>query len=249
MPAPIQEGPSVTAAETAYALGREKLLLFDCEGYAEAVPLLRDAIEADPRHALAHAALAETYAYWGFRRELNGQEGQSYYDLAYESAATALELQPQVSEPHRAMSVALRQGQRCNPGERQREAKSALALNPYNGENCHESWRALGSDIADQEIYRAIALCPGLISAHIDLGVALCQRDRLDEAAFHLGRAVALNPRNTLAAYDLAMVQLRQGHPAQAERLLEDALRLHPEDALLRGGSELASRELRGRPI
>ena len=239
--------PPAQASKEALSRGRAMLLLFDLEGYSQAVPLLREAIEADPGNALAHGAIAETYAYWGFRRELNGQEAQSYYELAFESAVTALRLGPETGEAHRAMAVALRKGDRCDPAQRQSEAKTALDINPYNGENCHECWKAHGSALSDQNIYKAIALYPSLISAHIDLGAALSDRGRMNEAAYHFARALEVNPRNSLAHYDLAMLHLRQGDFRQAQGLLARALDLYPKDGLLLSGVAHLSRELKAR--
>ncbi|MBI5631248.1 MAG: tetratricopeptide repeat protein [Elusimicrobia bacterium] len=233
--------PAAAIARDSYARAREKMLLFDLEGYVEAVPLFGEAIKSQPDNALAHAALAQTYAFWGFREELNGLESQSYYNFAYRGALLAVQLGPEMSETHRAMAVALRKGEYCNPAQRQREAALALELDPYDGESCHECWKAFGADISDQRIYKAIALCPSLLSAHLDLGVALCERGRLDEAAYHLGCALKLNPRNSLAHYDLAMIRMRQGRLAESEELLVQALDMHPGDALLLSGIDILS--------
>lgn len=226
-----------------YGEGKKLMLLFDIEGYKEAVPLFLQALERDGANPLIYAALSETYSFWGSRREKNGQECLSYYDLSYQSASKALEMGPLLSEAHRAMAISLRAGTRHESTAAKIEALRAYELNAYDGENCCELWRASGYDPEDPLIHKAIALMPSLCAAHIDLAVALCGRNRLDEAAFHLRKAIEINARNSLAYYNLAMVKLRQGALAQAERILKTAAQMHPEDPLVLSGVEWINTE------
>jgi tetratricopeptide (TPR) repeat protein len=121
---------------------RASMRLFDVDGYEEAVPLLREAVEAAPAYAPAYAALAETYSYWGFRREIGGMEAQSLYDMALENANLALNLAPDLAESHRAMAVALRRGAQADPDRRRAEVTTAMDMAPHDAETLWEHWRA-----------------------------------------------------------------------------------------------------------
>lgn len=237
------EAPEKTAAplEQAEALtrrARAAMRLFDVEGYAEAVPLLREAIEAAPAYAPAYAALAETYSYWGFRREVAGLESQSFYDMALENANLALSLAPDRAESHRAMAVALRRGALSDPERRKAEVTTALDLAPEDPETLWEHWRAFGYDPDDAGVRRALELEPGLCGLHIDLGAACCERGDVEGAVRELTLALQINPRNSLAYYDLAMALDRKGHTVVALDILRRILKMHPGDDLIESGIE-----------
>lgn len=230
-----------SASQQAKALterARQAMRLFDIEGYEQAVPLLREAVETAPSYAPAYAALAETYSYWGFRREIAGLESQSLYDLAFENAETALNLAPDRPESHRAMAVALRRGSRADPERRRGEAETALDLAPNDAETLWEHWRAFGYEPGDPALRRALELEPGLCGAHIDLGAAYCEQGDVEAAVRELTKALQINPRNSLAYYDLAMALDRKGHRAVAADILRRVLKMHPNDPLLEWGLE-----------
>jgi tetratricopeptide (TPR) repeat protein len=141
------------------------------------------------------------------------------------------------------MAVARRGGESADASARKAEARRALELNPYDGENCWEFWRAHDGGPDDPLVFKAIALDPSLCGAHNDLGVSLCEHGRLDEAVFHLKSALRLNPRNSLFRYNLAMICLRKGLLADAESILVAAREMHPEDPLTLSGLKLIKDE------
>lgn len=216
-----------------FQAARRRMREFDLEGYEAAVSLLLRALESDASFAPAHAALAEAYSHWGFRREINGQPSSGCYDLAHESACSALRLAPDSAASHRAMAMALRRGMRGDPERRKEEILLAIGLDPDDADTWYEFWRAFGYGTADKAIERALELDPMHCGAHIDLGAVLCQEGRLPEALAHLTLALRSNPRNSLAAYDLAMVLDRMGDPERALAALEMARRTHPGDPLV----------------
>lgn len=217
---------------------KDRMRLFDPEGYEEAVALLRRVLDKAPENAGAYAALAEVYSHWGFRREIIGQESQSYYDLSLECATKALTYSPERADTHRAMAIALRRGKRADAGKRKEQILVALDLNPNDAANWYEYWRAFGYDTSDSSIHRTLELDPFLCGAQIDLGVALCEEGRLEEAMHHLIQALRSSPRNTLAAYNLAMVLDRMGEQARALAVLNKAKEQQPDDPLIKKGIE-----------
>lgn len=219
--------------------GRELTALYDVEGYENAVPLYREAIEAAPDCLEAYAGLAETYSFWGFRREISGLEGESLYGLALEYAGMALKLSPESAEAHRAMATALRRGPGADPARRLEEAKEAVKLDPLDSRNWGELWRANGYDPKDPALARALEIEPRQCGLHIDLGAVFCERGEYPKAVEELGKAVTINRRNALAWYDLAMCLDRMGDSAKARELLLKVRNMHPRDPLVESGLEL----------
>jgi len=67
-----------------YIKGRKEYLKFSVSSFSKAVDWYEKAITADDHYTLALAAMGETYAFWAYQKELNGEEYQSMYDLAIE---------------------------------------------------------------------------------------------------------------------------------------------------------------------
>ncbi|MFA6004569.1 MAG: tetratricopeptide repeat protein, partial [Elusimicrobiota bacterium] len=228
--AAVVEAPH-SAAESLFQQGRQQYRRFDMPGYAEAVASYLEAQESDPGLAKVAVGLAETYALWGFRREISGKESRSYYELAYEAAQRVHEAAPELPEAHRAMAKAMRYGGFGTAEERLKESREAMRLNPYDVENCHELWCASGYKPEDPAIYKAMALDPDFFPAPNDMGVALCAAGRLQEAAYYFTKALQILPRHPLALCNLAMLMAGTGRTAEAKILLErDA---DPEDPLV----------------
>lgn len=228
--------------------GREKRLLLDSAGFEEAVPLLREAIELAPADAAAYAELSEVYSYWGFRREdaclgfhheTRMLEYQSLYDLAYDYAAMALRLAPELGAAHRAMAAALRRGAKADPERRAREAMLAVEFDPGDPEAVCERWRAAGYDPKDPSVHAALEAEPRLIAVRLDLAAALCDRGEYDEALLQLEKAHKTAPSYLQVYYEIAMILDRKGMRAKALELLRRARDLRPSDALIEHGFAL----------
>lgn len=223
-------------ASELFLKGRRSLQLFEPHGYEEAVAYFWEAIEADPAFPLSYASLAETYSYWGFRKEISGEESQSYYDLAYQQACEALRRAPSRAESHRAAAMALRRGVRANEAVRAREARRAVELDPEGAENWYELWRAMGYRLEDGALRRALELNPALFAAIHDLGVKLCEAGDFPGACERFRAALELNPRHSLARYNLAMTLQRMGRSNEALRELQS---VDSSDVLIRVGRRI----------
>lgn len=235
-----------SAVEQLLAAARLQMALYDTPGWEKTVSILICLLQRVPDYAPACAALAECYTHWGFRRELDGLEAQSFYGLALEQATRAVELSPLDAACHRALAVALRRGADADPARRQEESLVALDLDPKDASNWYEYWRAFGYNPGDPAVTRALELDPRLVGATIDLGVALCEAGRLPEAQRYLERALELSPHNSLAHYDLAMVLDREGRAREARESIEAALAEDPENPLLKEGLAILSGGGRG---
>lgn len=210
--------------------------LFDIEGYERAVSYYQQVLELARDYAPAFSGLAETYSYWGFRRELVGQEFQSCYDLAYSFASEAVRLAPERADSHRGMALALRRGAKRDPERAKREALAAVDLDPDDAESHHLLWRASGSALADPSLQRARELDPSLSAVENDLGAVLCEAGRLDEAVACFMAALRVNPRNSLVLYNLAMALDRMNMRDTGIAVLRKARGLHPGEPLLERG-------------
>lgn len=221
------------------ALGLQNLRTSDVEGYAEAVALFRECLATQPNNASALSGLAEAYACWGFRRELEGKDPQSYYDLAFDSAERAVQLASGLADAHRAMALALRRGAKADPERRKAETLIAVELSPEDALAWYEHWKAFGYDPAETSIQKALELDPRLFAAHHDLAVALCEHGRLDEAIDRMRAALEMNPGNTMALYNLAIFLHRKGIDEGARRVIRHAARIKPGDPLIAIGTAI----------
>ncbi|SDG77219.1 tetratricopeptide repeat protein [Roseospirillum parvum] len=136
------------------------------------------------------------------------------------------------------------------PGAAARAFEKALELAPGRLETrvaLGNARRLMGDSAAAEALYRAVlADRPGHPTASLNLGTLLADEDRLEEAEGHLAAALAAldsHPEGLPAwglegaearahvATGLGTVRLRQGRPAAALPLLEEAHRLTPDDA------------------
>jgi Tfp pilus assembly protein PilF len=100
-------------------------------------------------------------------------------------------------------------------------------------------------DEAIEECHRAIAVDPDFGNPYNDIGVYLMQQGKLDEAIPWLEKAKAApryEPRQ-FPYMNLGRLYIRQGKWREAQRELEAAARVAPQDA----GARKALHELRGR--
>jgi predicted TPR repeat methyltransferase len=116
-----------------------------------------------------------------------------------------------------------------------------------------ESWFFLGAlsgarkDAAGAENFfrKALALNPDFLQARFNLGIALRDQDRLDDARAELEAVVASQPGHAEACNALGYVYVRLERQDDAERLFRAALARNPAylDALTNLGNVLSSRK------
>ena len=80
----------------------------------------------------------------------------------------------------------------------------------------------------------ALEVTPKNVVAQINLGAALEQAGRPDEARAHYEEALAIEPTRAQAHHNLANILDQQGHFAEALPHFEEAIRLRPREALPR---------------
>jgi tetratricopeptide (TPR) repeat protein len=94
------------------------------------------------------------------------------------------------------------------------------------------SWRRLADYRSVLAIWTdTVEKAPRSPVAHNNLGMALAQAGRMDDALSHFREAVALDPGRPLAHYNIGFTLAHQGKPREAIGYLRESLRLRPADA------------------
>ena len=215
-----------------YLKGRKYFYLMNRRDFLHAVRMYEQAIELDPRYALAHAGLADAYAFlYRYSSAL-----PEYLENAERSSLQAVEMDPDSPEAHAARGTALMLGKRYADAEKYFE--TAILLNP----NLYESYYFYGrACMAAGNIEKAARLFIQAAEANPDdyqslafLGQAYEAMGRQDAARQTLGRSMAIlekhlsmNPDDSRAlcfgAVNLAEMGERERAIEWTERALDAA--------------------------
>src|SRR5205823_1275057 len=91
-----------TEAYQLYLKGRFHWNKRKADDMSKSIDYLNQAIEKDPKYALAYAALASAYAIYP---EYSGKPARDYIPKMEAAARRALELDPSLAEPHAALGL------------------------------------------------------------------------------------------------------------------------------------------------
>jgi tetratricopeptide (TPR) repeat protein len=64
--------------------------------------------------------------------------------------------------------------------------------------------------------------------SHLDIGVALYRKDKIDQAAFHFEKALQIDPCDVEAHLNLGTAYIQQGKTRQAIEQYTEAIRIDP---------------------
>jgi DNA-binding winged helix-turn-helix (wHTH) protein/Tfp pilus assembly protein PilF len=163
--------PIRSTAYDLYIRGKVKAGSENVDDTNEAITLLEAAVELDPSYAAAYAQLARAYNTRSFKFT-SQSDGKRFRDHADVALAKALDLNPSLAEAHFARGLVLWTNAKGFPHEQAiRSFRRALELDDHADEAHHQL---------------------SMVYSHVGL---------LDEAAYHVGRAVELNPNNTMARF------------------------------------------------
>jgi tetratricopeptide (TPR) repeat protein len=106
----------------------------------------------------------------------------------------------------------------------------------HSVDNNNIAYRILGNNYAKKgnvpaaiaALSEAVTIEPGDAIAHVDLGVALVEQKRYDEAMYHYRTAIALNPQNDNAHFNLGVLLAYQSRYEDAINSYIQALRFNP---------------------
>jgi serine/threonine-protein kinase len=202
---------------------------------AQAIPLLRDAVERDPSFARAHASLATAYA------ALPGATGVGSPDsarmLAAASVGRAMSLDSTLVQTHIARGILLLLNLQFREAES--AARRAIALAPGEPEaHVVLAWAlgALGNvDGSLHAAQRAHDLDPLSTDALIGVYYAFFMAHRFRDAVAVARQAIALDPKWTNGMLIMAAAQAFLGESDSAVATVETSLAIDPRS--LRGRS------------
>jgi tetratricopeptide (TPR) repeat protein len=191
------------------------------EKYApqEALRSFKQAIQADPDWAPAHAGIARTLA-------------EENPPAAADAARRSIEIDPLLPDPH--LLLASLELDNTRYAEAREHIDRVLKTNPSNLEA-----RALVGAISyvrddaaafEAEVKQVLAINPGYSEVYRVAADLAARNYRFEEAVALTRRAVALDPSNTRAFGDLGMHLMRTGDEAEARSALERSFKDDPYD-------------------
>jgi serine/threonine-protein kinase len=225
-----QLGKRYTKSSRAYQLylqGRYHWNKRTEDGLKKAIEYFRQAIQADPRYALAYSGLSDSY-YLLAGTAYGALSPKQAMPQAKAAAKKALALDPELAEPHASLASVLESQWDWRGAEK--EFKRALALNPSYA--TARQWYAyhlttLGRlKEAVAEAKRAQELDPLSLIINRDLGLVLYYARRMDEAIEQHLKTLELDPNFALAHQSLGRVYLAKGMKAEAVAAIEKAVSL-----------------------
>lgn len=181
------------------------------------VSYFKQAIDKDPKYALAYAGLADAY----------GLLGSAGYDVlapsevmpkARAAAERALELDDQLAEAHAAMGCVLRFEWNRAGAEQEHLRAVALDANYVTGRQWLAShfWTQGRFDEALVQLRRAEELDPLSPVISLNLGRHFYYARDYDRAIEHLQKTIALDPKGFLAGQFLALAYMHKRMPDAA---------------------------------
>ena len=176
-----------------------------------AADYFHQAIETDPKYALAWAGLADCYSVSAFYGGLPAKES---VPQAKEAAAKALEIDDTLAEAHAAMGHAVRR--EFDWARAGRELRRAIELNPNyaTGHAWYGStlWATQRLEEGMRELKRAQEIDPLSLIINADIGRGLFYSRRYDEAIEHLRKMIDdMDPNFATAHWNLGMAYEQKG--------------------------------------
>ena len=225
-----------------YLRGKIRIRRESREDDSVTIVLLEQAVALDPAFAAAYAQLARAYA---LRVSQFAPDDSIARERAYFAGDKALELNADLAETHWAMGQLLWGLSRDFSSEQAiREDRRAVALNPNLGE-AHQHLGLIYLHVglvndAVAEFEKALALNPFDANARRRIGIAQIYQGRYADG-YATFRQVGPEANPALWTYQVAWALLYLGRDADASAIMEDYLRVHPED---RGGVVRSTRAI-----
>jgi DNA-binding winged helix-turn-helix (wHTH) protein/Tfp pilus assembly protein PilF len=198
-------------ASDLYTRGRVLWKTRDANDLHNATRLLEQSVERDPAFALAHAALADAYAF-----------DYANWTKAEAEAREAIRLDPSLGQPHATLGF-VSMFWEWKLAEADEHFKKAISLSPEYATARH--WYALNlaaasrGDAALVEIEKALSLEPDSIPINIDLCQILYFADRPQAADEQCERVLRMQPRSQAALGLLYQIASTRGQNDRAAEM------------------------------
>jgi serine/threonine-protein kinase len=203
-------------AYSLYLKGRHHWNRWTEDGFYKAIEYFQEAVEKDPKYALAHTGLADSYVLLGWNSYLPAKEA---FPKAKIAAQEALRHDPHLGEAHTPLAAVLWLNDWQWP-EAQGEFERGLALNPAHPTANH--WYAEYSMTMGRQL-EAIArmqesqkLDPLSLIISTAIGWAFYMARKYDKALEQLQRTVELDPNYPVTHWILGLVFRKMGNFEQA---------------------------------
>ena len=203
-----------------YLRGRFWLSRRTGESIRNAIECFERAVQLDPQYALAHASIAEAYAFLSIASAtIEAAAPREVIPLALAAAHRALAIDDKLSEAHGVLGHAALNFD-WDWAAAEAHLQRALSLKP-NNPTAHQFYSMglasvgrLPEALAELEIARELEPTSVIIRANI--GFTLYRARRYDEAVEELRNCVALAPESAYARYRLGQAMQETGQHAQA---------------------------------
>jgi adenylate cyclase len=217
-----------------YRQGRYYIDKLSEEGMRKALPFFQQAIEKDPRFALAYAGMADNYVI-AADAIIPPREA---FAKAKKAALKAIEIDDTLAEAHASLGF-VHYHYDWDWAAAEKEFKRAISLNPRSAQSYTLYTHFLGGmgryDEAQVQGRRALELDPLSVSNYWFLGWAAIYAGRADEAIKQYSKATDLDPNNPWTRLFLGRAYLFKGMSQRGIEEMENAERLNPDDPLALG--------------
>jgi TolB-like protein/Flp pilus assembly protein TadD/class 3 adenylate cyclase len=204
------------------------------DGTKRAVSFFQQAIEKDPRFALAYAGIADNYV---LIADVFIPPREAF-SKAKEAALKAIELDDSLAEAHASLGF-VHYHYDWDWAAAEKEFKRAISLNPQSAQSYTLYTHYLAGmgrfDEANNQGRRALELDPLSASIHWFLGWGAIFAGRGDEAISQFSKAAELDPNNPWVRSFLGRAYLFNGMPQRGIEEMETAERLNPNDSYVLG--------------
>jgi eukaryotic-like serine/threonine-protein kinase len=216
-----QSAAAFTAFQSAETLRKQP----NDTGLDAAIEKYKQAVELDPRYAIAHAKLAQAYG-----RLYAVQRNPAALDLARGNCQVALTLDPGLVDAHLAQALILEIS--GNEQGALQEIAKALSLDPSNPKPL--VWQAQiytrlnrwGE--AEKTLHRVLREHPNHWLAYNELGFGLEEQGRYQEALEAFRTASLAAPKNSMTLSNLSAEYIQVGQFAEAIETLKRSAALNP---------------------
>ncbi len=196
-------------------------------GLDAAIEKYKQAIEIDPRYAVAQSRLG-----WAYLRSYGLHRDPAALTLAGLNCKSAIQLDPNLVDAHLGLFSVCRQ-----TGDDEgatREMSKALSLDPSNEHTLTYQADFYASsnqwDKAEETFNRVLQLRPNYWLAHNEWGAVLEDEGKYPQALMEYRSASLLAPTNAFALKNVGSVYLRLGRLPEALKCLNASYQMNPDD-------------------